>query len=264
MFAAMFRTLLSALTVATIALPASAGSILAIFAHPDDELTVAPMLARYAREGNEVHIAYATSGDQGPGVSSLPKGAELAKVREGEARCSANALGLTSINFAGYGDGTLGAATDPPGQLLAALTQKMGALINSVRPDVIVTWGPDGGYGHPDHRLVSAVVTSAVQATGEGAPRLVYPGIPTMDPAALPPEFQRWAMTDPARLNITVPYEDADFQAARAAFLCHETQFDAQYRQTAPLFLHGVIWRGAIRLRDWSGGEPSADVLPEN
>ena len=59
-------------------------SILAILAHPDDELTFAPVLARVAREGGEVTIVFATSGDVGPGVSGMQPGAALAALREGE------------------------------------------------------------------------------------------------------------------------------------------------------------------------------------
>lgn len=257
----ILAALLALFTAAGATSPATAGTLLAIFAHPDDELTVAPLLSKYAREGHQVHIAYATSGDQGPGVSGMTRGRQLAEVREDEARCAGNALGLTTINFAGFGDGTLGAATNPPGSMMAEVTLKIGQLINAIRPDVIVTWGPEGGYGHPDHRLVSAAVTQVVQATGEGAPRLVYPGLPTMDASQLPVEFQNWAMTHPDRLNLTVAYDIADLEATRAAFMCHETQFDAQYRTTAPLFLHGVVWQNAIRLRDWTGGAASSDLF---
>lgn len=240
-----------AAALAILAAPAArAETLLAVFAHPDDELTVAPLLAKYAREGHAVHIAYATSGDRGPGVSGMQPGAQLGAVRENEARCAAKALDLDTINFAGFGDGTLGAATDPPGAPLSQLAVKVGQLINAIRPDTILTWGPDGGYGHPDHRLVSAVVTQAIQASGPAAPRLVYPGIAAVDPAALPPQFANWATTHPGRLNISVAYTDADLAAAASAFQCHETQFPANYRQGAPALLHRSVWRGRISLRD--------------
>ena len=82
-------------------------TILAIFAHPDDELVVAPALADAAGDGLRVKVVYATRGDAGPGVSDFEKGAELAAAREQEARCASGALGLDDPIFLDYGDGTL-------------------------------------------------------------------------------------------------------------------------------------------------------------
>ena len=64
----------------------------AIFAHPDDELFVAPALARAVRQGQDVTLVYATNGDQGPGVSGLDRGERLAALRKREALCAAEAL----------------------------------------------------------------------------------------------------------------------------------------------------------------------------
>lgn len=259
----MIRTLLPAAAAASLlAVPASAETLLAIFAHPDDELTAAPLLAKYAREGHDVHLALVTKGDAGPGVSDYEPGEELAAVRAGEAQCSANALGLRSLGFAeGFGDGQLGAQMSPPAGRLDELAASLGRLLERIDPDTIVTWGPDGGYGHPDHRLTSAVVTQLVQSIDtEEAPRLLYVGVPSFE-GPLPPAFADWATTDPANLNVTVPFEDADLNATRAAFLCHETQFDEVYRRGAPDFLNGLVWKGAIRLRDWNGGEASESVF---
>ncbi|MBX7528061.1 PIG-L deacetylase family protein [Qipengyuania vesicularis] len=231
--------------------------VLAIFAHPDDEIFIAPALANAARQGDEIMLVLATSGDRGPGVSAFEPGEELAEARREEARCSATALGLAGTTFLDYGDGTLGemprAAESPARLLTADLTE----LIKDWQPDLVVTWGPDGGYGHGDHRMVHALVTQVVQSMAEGRPALVYPGIPkgTLPPI---PQMQDWAETDPALLPIRHEYGDADLAASRAAIDCHATQFDEASRaQIADLF-HATIWQGAVHFRAAFPASPRA------
>lgn len=227
--------------------------VLAIFAHPDDELVVSPALAAEARRGADVRIVYATRGDAGPGVSSLPKGAELAAVRSGEAQCASAALGLDAPLFFDFGDGELWRyARGQSGETDAAMRNLAGAIADAIaaaHPAVIVTWGPDGGYGHADHRMVSDLVTQIVQAMPAAArPQLLYPGIPA---GSLPPvpEMQSWAVTDPGLLDVAIAYDKGDLGAAAKATQCHATQFDAPTRAAlAPLFDQS-IWRGAVHFR---------------
>ena len=70
------------------------GTLVAVWAHADDEVPVGPVLARYAREGADVYMIIATDGAQGGANTSIPRGAELAKVRAEEASCSTRALGI--------------------------------------------------------------------------------------------------------------------------------------------------------------------------
>ncbi|PIW54774.1 MAG: hypothetical protein COW16_09605 [Sphingomonadales bacterium CG12_big_fil_rev_8_21_14_0_65_65_10] len=222
--------------------------VLAIFAHPDDELFVAPALARAAREGDEVTLVLATSGDQGPGVSEFERGDALAAARRDEARCSAEALGLPEPVFLGHGDGTLTATPRTPDSPARRLTADLAAIIAEEQPDIIVTFGPDGGYGHGDHRMVSALVTQVVQAIDDDRPSLFYPGIRkgTLPPL---PQMQDWAETAPTLLTVAYRYADEDLAAARAATQCHATQFDVATRaQIADLF-HATIWGGAVHFR---------------
>ena len=230
---------------------ASRTAVLAIFAHPDDELVVAPALADAAGDGVDVVIVYATRGDAGPGVSSFEKGAALAAAREGEARCASRALGLGTPLFLDYGDGTLWEQAQDRTSGASALETELRALIAERRPATIITWGPDGGYGHADHRMIHALVTEIVQ---DAAPQtmLLYPGIPdgTLPPV---PEMQRWATTAPALLTIEARYDEAELAKAAQAAGCHATQFDAETRaQLVPLFDQS-IWRGAVRFREAFG-----------
>ena len=78
---------------------------------------------------------------------------------------------------------------------LFQLTARLQEELQRIRPDAVITWGPDGGTGHPDHRLVSSIVTQLVRAGAPGAPeRLFYASLPVggiraMNPAREEPPF---------------------------------------------------------------------------
>jgi LmbE family N-acetylglucosaminyl deacetylase len=163
---------LSALLVAPPASPAEGPkTLLAVFAHPDDETLVAPLLAAYARRGVKVQLVVVTDGEKGTQPhAGIPAGPELAKVRAEEARCSCRALGIEPPTFLGFKDGELGKQSRPPWGPLAEVQGEIAKVLQQLRPDAVVTFGPEGAYGHPDHRLVGTVVTQLVQAGAEGAP----------------------------------------------------------------------------------------------
>jgi LmbE family N-acetylglucosaminyl deacetylase len=221
--------------------------VLVVVAHPDDELFMAPAIAALAREGAQVRVIHATQGDAGPGVSNLPPGEELAQDRAMEAFCSVDALGArTSVNL-NLGDGKLGSAAHHPGSPAQLLGEGIAPYL--MRSDLVLTWGPDGGYGHADHRMVSALATQIVQAMSEESrPKLLYVGIPT---GSLPPvpEMARWATTDPALLTETIAYTPADLAAAKAAAQCHVTQFDAGSREGMMGLFDATMWRGRVHFR---------------
>lgn len=223
--------------------------VLAIFAHPDDEVTVGPVLARSARDGSRVQIVYATSGDRGTAFSGLEAGDELARLREGEARCASAALGIEEPAYLRLGDATLGIRAHDTESPALRFLEGVRRLLAETKPDIVITWGPDGGYGHADHRMVSALVTQAVQELEESRPRLLYPGIRngTLPPI---PELQMWATTDPVLLDVDQAYEAQDLSAAHAAVGCHVSQFDEATRAgLAPLFDQS-IWQGAVHFRE--------------
>jgi LmbE family N-acetylglucosaminyl deacetylase len=211
-----------------LALPAASpapGPVLLVFAHPDDEILVAPLAAALTRRSVPVQLVLATAGERGaPADGSIPAGPELARVRTAEAQCSARALGIAPPRFLGFEDGSLGEPSRPTGARLAALSTAIAGVISETSPRAIVTWGPDGGYGHPDHRLVSAV-TSAVVLTRAQRPPLLYVGLPADAIAATPPRAFAWAGVDRALLTVSVPYTAADLAAMRSAALCHKSQY---------------------------------------
>jgi LmbE family N-acetylglucosaminyl deacetylase len=177
-------------------------SVLAILSHPDDEIIIAPVLARIARERGEVTLVFATSGDAGPGTSGLAKGDELGELRESEARCSAFALGLEEPIFWQLGDGTLANEARNTQEGMRDMGERIANLIAVQQPTVVMTWGPDGGYGHADHRMTSSAVTQIVQAMGPRRPDLLYAAFPaTQSEENELPGFDGWARTHPSHAN---------------------------------------------------------------
>jgi LmbE family N-acetylglucosaminyl deacetylase len=143
---------------------------MAVLAHPDDEsLGFGGTLAKYARDGVEVFLLTATRGDGGRfrghprGDPEHPGRAALAAIREAELRSAAAVLGVSEVTLLDYEDQHLDAAS--PSQAIAHIAREL----RRVRPDVVLTFGPDGGYGHPDHIAISQFATAAVIAAADNA-----------------------------------------------------------------------------------------------
>ncbi|MEO1047962.1 MAG: PIG-L family deacetylase, partial [Pseudomonadota bacterium] len=120
--------------------------------------------------------------------------------------------------------------------------------IRETKPDVIMTWGPDGGYGHADHRMISAIVTQAAAKLGPGRPDVLYAAFPLLEEDTLP-QFEDWATTSDDLLTDRIRYEEADLQATENALQCYESQFPLPARQGLTQLLHEQVWQGDIRFR---------------
>jgi len=221
------------LTVLGVNAPTTPTRTLAVIvAHADDESPVGPALARYAREGVQVYLIIATDGARGFGPnrsndSRLPGSNDLARVRAMEARCAANELGARGPILLGFPDAKLGDYADDKG-LLYRLTDRLAAELERIRPDAILTWGPDGGYGHPDHRLVSSVTTQLVRAGAPGvSERLFYISMPVETMRAIYPGRTEppWLVPRAKYSTVRVHFTPRDADAARRAMRCHQSQF---------------------------------------
>jgi LmbE family N-acetylglucosaminyl deacetylase len=139
-----------------------------VLAHPDDEsLGTGGALAKYAAEGIETFVLTATRGEKGRfgDGRERPSPDVVGATREAELRAAARELGVGDVTILGYPDG--GVDTVPPG--VAQLT--IADHLCRVRPDVVITFGPDGAYGHPDHIAISQLTTAAVvRAAGDTHP----------------------------------------------------------------------------------------------
>ena len=139
-------------------------ALLAVFAHPDDEsLACGGLLAWCAELGARVSILCATRGEMGRG-----SGSDLSLVRTNELEAAARALGVSDVLVLDYEDGML--AWAEPAKLEADIRDAMIRL----RPDVVITFGHDGLYWHPDHIAIHERTTAAVAALGDTAPALYY------------------------------------------------------------------------------------------
>ena len=249
--------------------PGAARSIAVVVAHGDDEGPVAPILARYAREGVKVQLIIASDGGAGSGQQghiprpdSGPTGDDLVRQRGEEARCAAQALGIEAPIQLGFPDGRLG---DYAGDrsLIYRVTQRIAEELGRLRPDVIITWGPDGGTGHPDHRIVSNIVTQLQRAGAPGVPeRVFYMSLPVSGMRAMNPQRGEPPMTVPQAKYFTfrVPYTTEDLQAGVRSMTCHRSQFtvDVVQRVTAA---SAEEWKGAVPLIPAFPTVPGTDVF---
>ncbi|MDW3646938.1 MAG: PIG-L deacetylase family protein [Bacteroidia bacterium] len=138
--------------------------LMAVFAHPDDEsLMMGGALAKYAAEGVETYLLMATRGERGRfGVNGGKPGIDIVgKVREQELRNAARELQMTEVSFLNYLDGDLD-KSDPQ-----EIISRIAMHIRRLQPQVVVTFGPDGAYGHPDHVAISQFTTAAIQKAAD-------------------------------------------------------------------------------------------------
>ena len=246
------------------AIPSSAHSqaqtrppILAVFAHPDDERVIGPLLSKLAREGRETHLVIATDGSQGTrDFAKIPAGPQLAAARVKEATCAANRLGVRQLHLIGLPDGGL-ASFD----VLAKLRTAIAAVVDSVKPAAIITFGPEGGTGHPDHRLVGNVTTQVVQGDARYANiDLLYAGLPVERLRTAPRAQPTVNGATEALLTVRIPFEERDLVAGREEFACHKTQYSPEEMDAVNKYL-AHSWNGTAWLRPWTGTMHDPGVL---
>jgi len=237
-------------------------TLVAVLAHGDDEVMVAPILARYAREGAQVYLVIATDGAQGGRYTTIPRGPELARIRAEEARCATDALGIRPPIFLGFPDGKLGDYVAEP-SLVYRLAQRVHEELQRLTPGAVITLGPDGATGHPDHRLVGAVVTQLVRAGAPGLPeRLFYGMIPAEGMQAMNPQRGAPLLLVPQAkyLSVRVPFGAEDLEAARRSMGCHKTQYSDEVLQRV-FPVQARVWGGALLLAPAFGTASASDLF---
>jgi LmbE family N-acetylglucosaminyl deacetylase len=226
--------------------------LMAILAHPDDEsLGVGGTLAKYAAEGVEISLVTATRGQSGryhghrePGKH--PGAEQLGRIRESELRAAAAVLGVRQLALLDYHDQALDRA-DPD----EAVTRLVAELRRG-RPDVVLTFGPDGAYGHPDHIAICQYTTTAVAAAASPSPasgtdgdphltkKLYYIAWPPSTWAAYEAAFGRVVSTVDGRERQAVPWPEwaittvidtrRFWPTVWKAICCHDSQVAAYER----------------------------------
>ena len=229
-------------------------SLLAVFAHPDDEAFGAGgTLARYAAEGCDVYLVTATRGEAGQiALPALATPANLPAVRERELRCACQTYGIRPPIFLDYVDGQLTIVNQ--GQAVG----KLVALIRQIRPQVMITFGPEGIYGHYDHLAVHRWATIAYDLAADPdcfperdacqphqVSKLYYRVMPQemLDtwnheggPAAVKMDGVPFPFVGYPASEISAVIDTSDYvEQKRQGILCHATQVgDASRYATAP------------------------------
>ena len=140
------------------------GRILGVFAHPDDEVfCVGGTMAKYVQSGAEAMVVSATRGEAGQiRDASVATRSTLGAVREAELREACARLGVQHVAFFDHIDGTL-ADLDHD-----SLVNEVGQVLHDFDPNVVVTFGPDGAYGHPDHVTIGSATSAACSMWDKG------------------------------------------------------------------------------------------------
>lgn len=230
--------------------------LLAVFAHPDDESAFAGTMAHYASQGAEVALACATRGEAGEiSDPSLATPKNLGQKRESELRCSCDAIGISQLYLLGYCDS--GMVDTPENERPTAFIQadpddvrcKLVKLMREFKPHVVMTFEPNGWYGHPDHIAAGRYTTEAFELAGQAS---VFPeaGPPWVSQRLYHAAFLRSRFKlmadyaneqgielpgfdqlldeeeDPLETLITHRLDvDAYYGIKEASRLCHQTQF---------------------------------------
>jgi N-acetyl-1-D-myo-inositol-2-amino-2-deoxy-alpha-D-glucopyranoside deacetylase len=159
-------------------------SILLCFAHPDDEVGCAPLVARCVAQGAKATLICATNGDVGDVEEQyLRSYSSIAALRLAELDCAAKTIGFTEVVTFGYRDsGMMGAADNQHEQSfwqapLEEVTQRVVEVMRRVRPQIVITFNAFGAYGHPDHIKINQATLAAfhqLQAEPDHPQKLYY------------------------------------------------------------------------------------------
>jgi N-acetylglucosamine malate deacetylase 2 len=198
--------------------------ILCVFAHPDDEsFGMGAALAGYAMRGTPVDLLCATRGEAGQlGDPPVTTQEELGAVREAAVREAVRVLGFRDLYLLDHHDGQL---ADVPYE---TLLDEVMTVMRRVRPTTVITFGPYGIYGHPDHIRIAAVTREAFSRLRDAIlalQRLYYPAVPRHIAEATGREIP--GVEGTPNTEIAFPPEALAAQIAALAFHA-ETQLDAR------------------------------------
>lgn len=202
----------------------SAEKILVVFAHPDDETTIGPILAKYGQT-DSVFLLLATDGRFGvTDHMGIPAGDSLVSIRKAEAVCSCNSLGINPPILLDLQDGLGLNGHGNFYEQVPKLKRKILFEINRINPTTIITFGPDGDTGHPDHRLVGGITTELFLQEG------------LMDQIDLyffgwsKPQAEKYAWWElnfvhEKGLDTEISYSERDKQKAIESIQCYKSQY---------------------------------------
>lgn len=201
---------------------ASKKTILGIFAHPDDENMIGPVLAKYSRLGHNVQIIIATDGKDGTRVTKIPAGDSLGRLRQQESICACEKLKINPPIYLHIDrlDTKFGVRPYLNGRKKAM--EDLKNFILKINPDLILTFGPDGEYGHSEHIVTGAMVTEILLKEGWVDKYPLYFPVDIKEDVTDDAEL---SYIDKKYINLKVVFRDEDEQKMIEAAKCYETQF---------------------------------------
>ena len=141
-------------------------TMLVIFPHPDDETAIGDVLVKYAGLGYKVQIIIATDGKDGTRVTKIPAGDSLGNLRKDESRCACKKMGIEEPIFLGIDRLDTKIGVGKYFREHKKLIELLKAKIDSLHPDFILTFGPDGDTHHAEHIVTGAAVTELLLREG--------------------------------------------------------------------------------------------------
>jgi LmbE family N-acetylglucosaminyl deacetylase len=254
-------------------------TLMAVHAHPDDEASsTGGVLARYGAEGVRTVVVTCTNGEFGDAPGGIKPGddghgeGEVAEIRLAELRESAKHLGVTDLELLGYHDSGM-AEWD-----YKSRPDRIGGLIERFRPQVVVTYDPDGAYQHPDHVHASRAAIEAVTRTGIPAKlylaampvskwrelwtALKEAGVDVPGDDRITPEEQQQMEAAEQRITTTVDIRPV-LARKRAALLAHASQISESWFSKIPPELGERVFgeESFIREMDRTGAPLPEDDL---
>jgi LmbE family N-acetylglucosaminyl deacetylase len=267
-------------------------TLMAVHAHPDDEASsTGGVLAKYSAEGIRTVVVTCTNGEFGDAPGQVKPGSDghdeqaVAQIRLSELRESAKILGVTHLELLGYHDSGMpdwdyrnrpDAFCNVPQELVAA---RIVALIEQYRPQVVVSYDPDGAYQHPDH--VHAARSAAAAVASSGLPEKFYQiamrrsswrkvmealraaGEDVGEWDEITPEMIKQMEEEERRITTTVDISDV-LEVKRNALLTHASQIaDSWFSKIPPDVAADAFGQeNFIRATDTSGAPvPETDLF---
>ena len=196
-------------------------TILFIGAHPDDESAIGEVLVKYARQGNKVIVMVATDGKGGTRVTKIPEGDSLGGLRKLETTCACKKMGIEPPVFLSVErlDTKIGVGNYFRSH--KRLMDTMLSLIPVIKPDIILTFGPDGDTRHSEHIVVGSSVTALLLAEGWVEKYPLYYLSWTKEQG----QIMDLAYVHNQYFNVKVEYSSEDELKALEAYKCYVTQF---------------------------------------
>jgi LmbE family N-acetylglucosaminyl deacetylase len=262
-------------------------TLMAVHAHPDDEATsTGGVLARYSAEGIRTVVVTCTNGELGDGHETTKPGdaghdeAWVVATRRRELETSCEILGVTSLELLGYRDsGMMGwPQNDSVGSFwttpVEVAAERLSALIERYRPQVVVTYDANGFYGHPDHIQAHRITVAALEATPI-PDKLYYPAIPRSAMEEFREALRRAGVEEPDEAEedwdlaiadelISATVDCSDYAAQQyAALQAHASQGDGSFftRLGVDLFSKMMSRETFVRAFDRTGAPTPEDDL---